>query len=223
MQKVRFSGFGGIGGIDAVDVGPNDELIGVHNVSDDSAGKIGAVATKRGDAAVGSCADKAGDDGNNAGFEKRKKNVAPALPGLLKMGLGIAERVASQNEFRRSDGDRGDARFFESGCEEPDAETFAKRGEAIEKLGAGGDAAVNGDFVEKVAPQELQLVAHAKAFLFAELQFEQHIEVKIQNELGFMAGVGQFAAGERSCSGKEMVGDALEAGGNHGDIGRSRG
>src|SRR6059058_5337822 len=150
MQKARFSGFAGIGGEDAVDVGPNDELIGVHNVSDDSAGKIGAVAAER------SCADKAGDDGNNAGFEEREKNVAASLPGLLKMGLGIAERVASQNEFRRSDGDGGDARFFESSCEKPHAETFAKGGEAIEKLGAGGDAAMNGNFVEKIPPQELQ-------------------------------------------------------------------
>jgi len=38
-----------------------------------------------------------------------------------------------------------------------------------------------------------------------------------------MAGVGKFAAGERSCNGKEMVGDTLHGGDNHGDIGRSRG
>ena len=109
----------------------------------------------------------------------REKNVAATLPGLLKMGLGIAERVASQNEFRRSDGNGGDARFFESSCEKPDAETFAKRGEAIEKLGAGGDAAVNGNFVEKIPPQKLQLVAHAKAIVFSELQIVKYIEVKI--------------------------------------------
>src|SRR5436309_14108702 len=87
MQKARFSGFAGIGGEDAVDVGPNDELIGVHNVSDDSAGKIGAVAAERGDVAAGSCADKAGDDGNYAGFEEQEKYVAAPLPRLLKSGL----------------------------------------------------------------------------------------------------------------------------------------
>src|SRR5690242_11241237 len=223
MQKVRLGGFAGVGGVDAVDVGPNDELVGVHNVSDDGAGKIGAVAAERGDAAVGSCADEAGDDGHNTGFEKRKKNVAATLPGLFEMGLGIAECVASQNEFRRSDGDRGNARLFESGCEEPDAETFAKGGETIEKFGASGDAAVNWNFVEKVASQELQLVAHAEAIVFGKLQIVKHIEVKIQDELGFMAGVGKFAAGERPRNGKEMVGDALHRGDNHGDIGRPRG
>src|SRR5437660_5004449 len=93
MQKVRFSGFAGIGGVDAADVAPNDELVGVHNVSDDSAGKIGAVAAERGDAAVGSCADKAGNDGHNASFEEREKNVAATLLGLLEMGLRIAESV----------------------------------------------------------------------------------------------------------------------------------
>src|SRR5207253_7446311 len=122
-----------------------------------------------------------------------------------------------------SDEDRGDAGMMGSGCEKPSGETLTEGGEAIKKLGASGDAAVNEHFVEKVASQELQLVAHAEAFLFAELQFEKHIEVNIQDELGFMAGVGKFAAGERSCNGKEMVGDALHGGDNHGDIGRSRG
>src|SRR5206468_3614649 len=108
MQKARFSGFAGIGGEDAVDVGPNDELVGVHNVSDDSAGKIGAVAAERGDAAVGSCADKAGDDGHNASFEEREKNVAATLLGLLETGLRIAESVTGEDEFRRSNRNCGD-------------------------------------------------------------------------------------------------------------------
>ena len=66
----------GIGGKDAVDIGPDDEFFGVHDVGDDSAGKIGAVAAERGDTAVGSGADETGDDGNEAVFEKRKKNFA---------------------------------------------------------------------------------------------------------------------------------------------------
>src|SRR5436189_276550 len=40
---------------------------------------------------------------------------------------------------------------------------------------------------------------------------------------GFMAGVAELAARERSRNGKEMVGDALHGGDNHGDIGRSSG
>src|SRR2546429_304403 len=52
MQKARLGGFGGIGGVNAVDVGPNDELIGVHNVSDDSAGKNGAVSGGGGGAGI---------------------------------------------------------------------------------------------------------------------------------------------------------------------------
>src|SRR5207244_11068277 len=82
---------------------------------------------------------------------------------------------------------------------------------------------MNGNFVEKNRTQKLQLMVHAKAFLFAELHFKKHIEVNIQDEHGFMAGVGKFAASERSSNGKEMVGDALHGGDNHGDIGRSRG
>src|SRR5256885_11864486 len=92
------------------------------------------------------------------------------------MGLRVAKSVASQNKFRGSDRNRGDAGLFESGCEEPGAEAFAKGGEAIEKFSAGGDASVNGDFVEKVASQELQVVAHAKAFKFAELQIVKRSE-----------------------------------------------
>lgn len=72
MQKARFGGFSGIGGVDAVDVGPNDELVGINDMRDNSAGEIGAVAAKRGDAAVGSGADKAGDHRDNAGFEERE-------------------------------------------------------------------------------------------------------------------------------------------------------
>src|SRR5256885_13992158 len=131
------------------------------------------------------------------------------------MGLRVAKSVASQNKFRGSDRNRGDAGLFESGCEEPGAEAFAKGGEAIEKFSAGGDASVNGDFVEKVASQELQVVAHAKAFKFAELQIVKHIEVKIQEEFGFMAGGAALAAPARPRHGKERGGDGPHGGGKH--------
>src|SRR2546430_4803742 len=139
------------------------------------------------------------------------------------MGLRVAKSVASQNKFRGSDRNRGDAGLFESGCEEPGAEAFAKGGEAIEKFSAGGDASVNGDFVEKVASQELQVVAHAKAFKFAELQIVKHIEVKIQEEFGFMAGVAELAPPRRSRHGKGEGGDAPPCGEQHRDNGRSTG
>jgi hypothetical protein len=139
------------------------------------------------------------------------------------MGLRVAEGVASQNKFRGSDRNGGDARPLESGREEPGAETFAEGGEAIEKLGACSDASMNGNFVEKVTSQELQLAAHAKAFLLAELQIVEHIEVKIQEKLGFVASVGEFTAGKRPRNGKEMVSDALHGGDDHGDTGQPGG
>ena len=72
MQKARFGGFVGIRGVNAVDVGPNDEFVGVHDVRDDRSGKIRAVAAKSGDAAIGRCADEAGNDRDDARFEERK-------------------------------------------------------------------------------------------------------------------------------------------------------
>ena len=75
MEKFGFDGVVWIRSINPVDIGPDDEFFGVHHVSDDRAGKIGAIAAERGDAAVGSGADEAGDNGNEAGFEKRKENA----------------------------------------------------------------------------------------------------------------------------------------------------
>src|SRR5258708_36019207 len=99
VKKPCFGGFIGIGCVDAVDVGPNNEFIGVHYVGDDGAGKIRTVAAKGGDAAIGSGADEAGDDGDNAGFEERKENVAAAVFGLFEMRLGGTKGIASQDEL----------------------------------------------------------------------------------------------------------------------------
>jgi uncharacterized phage protein gp47/JayE len=69
MQKLRFDGFVGVGAVNAIDVGPDDQFGGVDNVSDDGSGKIGAVATEGGDAAVGCGPDETGHDGHEAIFE----------------------------------------------------------------------------------------------------------------------------------------------------------
>jgi len=148
MQKARFGAFVGIGGVDAVDVGPNDEFVGVHNVGDDGTGKIGAIAAEGGDAAIGSCADEPGYDWDDAGFEERKKNVAAALLGLFEMRLGVTKSIASQDELGGRDGHRGDAGLFESSGKEPSAKTFAKRGQAIEEIRASGDGGVGGNFMK---------------------------------------------------------------------------
>src|SRR5258708_28885661 len=109
------------------------------------------------------------------------------------MRLRVAKGVAGQEEIRGWDGHCRSAGLFQCGGEEPGAEAFAKGGEAIEELGAGGDAAVNRNFVKKVASQELQFAAHAKVIVLAELQIVKHIEVKIQDESGFAAGMRQLA------------------------------
>src|SRR5208337_3714991 len=51
---------------DAVHVGPDDELFGVHDLSDECAGKIGTITTERGDTAVEGRADETGNDRNYA-------------------------------------------------------------------------------------------------------------------------------------------------------------
>ncbi len=69
VEKFSLGGGMRISGVNPIHIGPDDELFGVHEVSNDRAGKIGAIAAKRGNAAVGSRADEAGDDGDEAGFE----------------------------------------------------------------------------------------------------------------------------------------------------------
>ena len=140
VEKFGFDRVMRIRSINAVDIGPDDEFFGVHHVSNDRAGKIGAVAAERGDATVGSGADEAGDNRNEAGFEKRKENAATALFGLFELRLGLAEGVASENEIGGGNRNSGDAGFFESGGEETRAESFAKGGETIGEFGGGDDA-----------------------------------------------------------------------------------
>jgi len=51
----------------------------------------------------------------------------------------------------------------------------------------------------------------------------KHVEVKVQDELGFAAGVREFAIGKSPRDGKEVIGDALHGGDDHGDAGCLRG
>jgi hypothetical protein len=76
--------------------------------------------------------------------------------------------------------------------------------------------------VEKITPQELQLMAHAKIVVVAEVQIMKHIEVQIEDELGFTAGVREFAIGESTSNGKKMIGDAFHGRDDHGDVGGLR-
>jgi len=69
----------------------------------------------------------------------------------------------------------------------------------------------------------LQLSADAKATVLVEKQIVEDIEVKVQDKLGFAAGVREFAIGESASDGKKMIGDALHGGDDHGDAGCLRG
>ena len=170
VEKSRFGGFAGIGGVNTIDVGPDDEFVGIDDVGDDGAGEIRTVASEGSDTAIGSGADEAGDDRHDAGLEERKQNVAATLLGLRELRLGFAESVAGQDEIRGSDGNGGDAGLFKGGGEEPGAEALAEGGEAIEEVRTGGDAEVNGNFMKKIASQELQFAADAKVFIVAKVQ-----------------------------------------------------
>jgi len=139
------------------------------------------------------------------------------------MRLGFTEGVASEDKFRGGDGHGRDAGLFESGGEEPGAKSFAKRGEAIEEIRAGGDAGANGNLVKKIAAEELQFAADAKVIVVAEMEIVKHVEMKIEDELGFTAGVREFAIGESAGNGEKMIGDALHGGNDDDDTGGLRG
>src|SRR6266403_1571892 len=223
MEKPRFRGFVGIGSVDAVHVRPDDEFFGVHNVGDDGSGKIGTVAAERGDAAVGRGADEAGDDGDDAVFEQGEKNGAAALPGLFEMRLGIAKILAGDDKIRRRDWYGGDSGFFERGGKQARAQTFAERGKAIEKLGAGGDAALGRNFVKKIGAKKLEFTADAEPVVFFKMQIAQDIEVEFQEIFDFASGVDEFSIGESASDGKKMIGNAFHRGDDDGDVRNGRG
>jgi len=49
------------------------------------------------------------------------------------------------------------------------------------------------------------------------MRWLEDVEVKIQNEFGFAAGVRELAIGESASNGKQMIGDALHGGDDDGD------
>ena len=155
VKEARLGGFVGVGGVNAVDVGPDDQFVGVHDVSDDSSGEIGAVASEGGDAAIVGGSDKAGDHGNESVFEKRKQNIAAALTGLFEVRLSVAESVASEDKFRGADGHGWDAGPFECGGKEADAKALAIGGQAVGEFSACGGAAECGDLVKQIAAERL--------------------------------------------------------------------
>jgi hypothetical protein len=59
--------------------------------------------------------------------------------------------------------------------------------------------------------------------VLAQLQIVKHIEVKIEDQFGFAAGMCELAIGESASNGKEMIGDALHGGDDRGDAGCPRG
>src|ERR1700737_5671215 len=69
VQHSGFVGYIGVVGVNTIDVGPNDKFLRVDDVSGDGAGKIGTVASERGDTSVGRGADEAGDYGYDSGVE----------------------------------------------------------------------------------------------------------------------------------------------------------
>ena len=63
----------------------------------------------------------------------------------------------------------------------------------------------------------MQLAADAKAAVLVEKQVVKHVEVKVQDELGFAAGVREFGIGKSARDGKKMIGDPLHRGDDHRD------
>jgi hypothetical protein len=223
MEEAGFGGFVRIGGVDAIDVGPDDEFFGVHDVSDDGSGKIGAIAAEGGDATVGSGADKSGDYGDDAFSEEREENRAAALAGLFEMRLGVAEIVAGDDKVRGRDRNRHDAGFLQGRGEEARAEAFSKRRETIEKLGIGSDAAFGGHLVKQIAAEKLDFPADAEFVVLFQMQVLQDFEVERQESLDFAAGVSELSICKSVGDGKKMIGDALHRGDDYRDIRGGRG
>src|SRR5580693_4404980 len=85
VQKLGFRGLVRIGSVDAVDVGPDHQFVGVNGVRNNRAGKIGAVAAQRSDAAVRGGADETSNYGNDVMEKKREQQLPAALAGSLEV------------------------------------------------------------------------------------------------------------------------------------------
>jgi hypothetical protein len=73
--------------------------------------------------------------------------------------------------------------------------------------------------MKEIASEELQFAADTKVIVFTEIQIVKNIEVKIEDEFGFAAGVGELAIGERAGDREQMIGDTLHGGDDDGDAG----
>jgi hypothetical protein len=106
VEQLCFRGFAGVGGEDPVHIGPDDQFVGVNDVSDEYAGEVRAVSAERGDTAVAGRTDKTSDDGNQIIGKKRQKNFAAASACFVNLRPGIAESFAGQDKLGRADGNR---------------------------------------------------------------------------------------------------------------------
>jgi hypothetical protein len=209
VEKFSLGGDVRISGIEPIHVSPNDELFGIHDVSNNRTGKIGAIAAERGNTTVGSGADEACNDRNEAIFKKREENAAAPLSSLLQMRLGIAEGIASEDELRGGNGNSGDAGLFESGSEKTRAETLSKGSETIGEFGGGSNAALLRHLVEEVASEELDHAANAILLLFANLEILEHIQVEMDDAFGFITSVGELAFGKEARDREKTIRDGL--------------
>src|SRR5882757_5178142 len=126
-----------ISGVDAVYVGPNHEFIRIHDVSNDGAGKIGAVAPERGDAPIRGRSDEPSDYRNDGIGKQWQQNFAATLPGLLEMRLGILKCIASQDKFGGGNRNRRYSGTLQRGGKEAHAESLTKGCEPINKFCSG--------------------------------------------------------------------------------------
>ncbi len=218
VKEPGLHGFVGIRGVNAVDVGPDHEFVGVQDVRDDGTGKIGAVAAERGDAAVGSGADETGDHGNNGSGEQRDQQVAATALGLFQVRLGVAERVAGQNEFGRCDGNSGDAGALECGGKQARAEAFAERRQPVEQLWSGCYVFVRRDFVKQVAAERIEPVGDAVVRVGIEGEFAKNIMVQTEQDFGIGTRALIFAFGEKLRDGEEAIGYALHRGDDYDNV-----
>ena len=201
--------------INAVYIGPDHQLVGIHNVRHDRSGKIRAVPAKRGNSSVRCCSDKAGHHRHGPLFQERQKNPLPAKFGLFQVWLSVAEGIAGQHEVRRTHGDRSNFQSLQRGRKQPGAEPLPKRSQPVGKLSARCGLIAAQDFVHQVASQELQLMAHMAIRLFVQPQILQHFQMQLEDNFRFPPRIRQLACRQRFFNGKEMVRDALHRGDNH--------
>ncbi len=92
VQQTSLRGLVGIFGVDTVDVGPDDEFVGIDDVRDDRAGKVGAVATKCGKMWLGILKGVASQDKFGRGDRNRGNAGAFESGGEQARAEAFAER-----------------------------------------------------------------------------------------------------------------------------------